>query len=247
MFRSMPTALLALPLILLGGGQVAIAQDAAAEGLTVVAPDELVDGASLGEWLARNWQWSVSLPESANPSFDPTGDWCGYGQFGAVFFLPASFTLEPPEDLTCVAPAGAHLYLTIGGSECSTVEPPPFFGRDEAELTACAAAYTDTILDIEVSLDGVPLENVGQYRAVSPLSTFLFPEDNVFGVPAGPAQFVADGYGLIIAPPAPGEYDMSVSARFEGDDAPFATTMTVIVAEPQVIEPDGQGAATPVA
>lgn len=238
-------------LIMLGGpGILATAQDATPEGgsLTILEPDELVGGASLGEWQARNWQWAVSLPEASNPNFDPTGDWCGYGQFGPVFFLPASYTEEPPSDLTCVVPAGTALLVSIGGSECSTVEPPPFFGRDEAELTACAAAFTDTIVSMEASIDGQPVADLERYRAVSPLSTFWFPEDNFFGVPGGVAQFVADGYSFIIAPPAPGEYEIAVATQFEGDDAPLAVTMTVVVQEPQVIEPEvSPEAATPVA
>ena len=31
-------------------------------------------------------------------------------------------------------------FVPLLGSECSTVEPPPFFGRDESELRRCATA-----------------------------------------------------------------------------------------------------------
>lgn len=243
--------LVALTLALLLGitGPV-IAQDATPDpgGLTILEPDEEYGGASLGEWVARNWQWSVSLPEATNPNFDPTGVTCGYGQSGPVFFLPSSYTPGPPSDLTCVVPAGTALLVPVGGAECSTVEPPPFFGRDEAELAACATASTDSIVSVEASIDGEPVTDLERYRAQSPLSTFWFPEDNFFGVPGGVANFVADGYAFIIAPPPPGEYSITAAGLFEGDEAPFSLTMTVVVQEPQVIEPEASPeAATPVA
>ena len=244
--RSVLLAVLALTL-LLGLTGPAIAQNAtpAVEGVTIYGPDELVGGASLGEWNARNWQWAVSMPEAVNPNFDSTGDTCGYGQSGPVFFLPASYGPDLTGDLTCVVPAGVALLVPVGGAECSTVEPPPFFGRDEAELAACAIAFNDGVIELEASINGQPVPDLEQYRAVSPLFTMLFPEDNFFGVPAGVALSVADGYQFIIAPPPPGEYEISVSVLFEDEDAPLAVTTTVIVQEPQIIEPEATPEASP--
>lgn len=66
-------------------------------------------------------------------------------------------------------------------------------------------------------------------------------------MPAGVANFVADGYACIIAPPIPGEYEITVSTQFEGDEAPLGVTMTVVVEEPQIIELEASPqAATPV-
>ena len=244
--RSVLLAVLALTLLLgLTGPAIAQESTPAVEGVTIYSPDELVGGASLGEWNARNWQWAVSMPEAVNPNFDSTGEACGYGQSGPVFFLPASYGPEVGEPITCVVPLGVSLFVGVAGSECSTVEPPPFFGRDEAELAACATAFTDGITEMEASIDGRPVPDLEQYRAVSPLFSMLFPEDNFFGVPAGVALSVADGYSFIIAPPPPGEYEISVSVLFEGEDAPLAITNRVIVQEPQVIELEATPEASP--
>jgi hypothetical protein len=249
-FRSRVVLLAALAFTLCAGltGPV-LAQEAtpASEEITIYGPDEMVGGATLGEWEARNWQWAVSMPESVNPNFDSTGESCGYGQSGPVFFLPASYGPEVNEPITCVVPHGVALFVGVAGSECSTVEPPPFFGRDEAELAACATAFTDEISEMEASIDGQPVPDLEQYRAVSPLFSMLFPEDNFFGVPAGVALSVADGYSFIIAPPPPGEYEISVSVLFEGEDAPLAITNRVIVQEPQIIEPVASPEASPMA
>ena len=106
----------------------------------VLPPDAEVDGLDLGVWSARSWQWFFSLPEEVNPFFDATGELCGYGQSGPVFFLAGSFVSV---ERSCVIPEGVHIFVPLIGSECSTVESPPFFGRDEDELRRCANEAVD--------------------------------------------------------------------------------------------------------
>jgi hypothetical protein len=231
----------------------AIAQQAtpgvAVDGVTVLEPDEAYAGVSRGEWDARSWQSAVSFPEAINPAFDSTGERCGYGQSGPVFIVPGAYTPEPI-DRTCVVAEGTALFIVLGGSECSTVEPPPFFGRNEAELRACAAAFTDTLTDVQVSINGEEVPNIEAYRTSSPLFTMTFPEDNFFGVPPGVALSVSDSYSILIAPPPPGEYEITASAAFEeeGELIEFGGTIRIIVQAPQVIEPEATPAGgTPVA
>ncbi len=215
-------------------------------GVTILAPDESYAGATRGEWDARSWQWVVTMPEAINPGFDTTGERCGYGQHGPVFFLPGAYVPESFER-TCVVPEGVALFIGIGGSECSTVEPPPFFGRDEQELRACAAAFTGTITDLSVTINGEEVPDLESYRTVSPLFTMIFPEDNFFGVPAGAASSVSDGYSIILAPLPPGEYEITGSTTFAEEDT-FESTTRVIVVSPQVLEPVASPeAGTPVA
>jgi hypothetical protein len=249
--RSRVLLLMALVLVpFLGLVGSASTQDAELD-VTIYGPDELVGGASLAEWDARNWQWAVSLPEEANPNFDPTGEWCGYGQHGPVFFLPAQYS-EPeadaePMDYHCVVPEGVALFVPVGGVGCTTVEPPPFFGRYEEELAACATEMANTITDMEVTINGQPVPDVEQYRHVTPLFNILFPVNNFYGVEPGVAQSVTDGYAFIIAPPPPGDYEIKASIMFEADDAVYDTTINLTVTAPQVIEPEASPVASPVA
>lgn len=241
-----------LSLLLVGTAAPATGQQTTPEGVeiagvTVLAPDESYGGATRGEWDARSWQWAVSMPEEINPAFDPTeGERCGYGQFGPVFIVPGAYTPDPITR-TCVVAEGTALFVTVGGSECSTVEPPPFFGRNEEELRACAAEFTDTITNLEVTINGEEVPDIESYRASSPLFTMTFPEDNFFGVPPGVALSVSDSYNFIIAPPPPGEYEIAASAAFdeEGELVEFGGAIRIIVQEPQVIEPAATPAATP--
>lgn len=213
--------------------------------VTILAPDESYAGRSRAEWDAQQWQWILSFPAEASPGVDTTGEKCGFGQSGPVFFLPGNFTGEPTE-ITCYVPQGMAIYVGMGGAGCTTVEPPPFFGRNEAELTECAIAATDALVEVTVTINGQEVPDVMSYRTVTPLFTLTFPEDNLLGVPAGVANSVADGYSIIVAPPDPGEYVITVTNRFEDPPQTFEGTIRVVVVEPQIVEPEATPVATPV-
>lgn len=220
-------------------------------GVTVLPPDASYAGAPRGEWDARSWQWIASIPGEINPGFDPTGERCGYGQHGPVFFLPGFYGPDISER-TCIVPEGAAIFVSAVAAECSTVEAPPAFGRDEAELRECAAKAMAAVTDVAITINGEEVPSVQQYRTTSPLFTLLLPEHNFFVAAPGAAQAVSDGYSVIIAPPAPGEYDVTVALTYEGYPEPFEATIHVVVVAPQVIGPSaspeaGAPAATPAA
>lgn len=218
-------------------------------GIEVFSPDEEVGGATYADWLARSWQWGVSMPEEANPNFDPTGAKCGYGQSGPVFFVPALYTApEPGQHQTCVVPTDTALYVTVASAECSTVEPPPFFGRTEAELAACAEASMDDYLEsFSFTVNGVAVDvpNLEDYRVTTSMFTMLFPEENFFGVLPGPAQSVASGYALILKPLPVGTYEFEFTAMFADAEEPWVVQQAIVVQEPNVVEPAASPVASP--
>jgi hypothetical protein len=200
----------------------------------ILSPDESWGGATRGEWLARAWQRVVSLPAGVE-ALPATGERCGYGQFGPVFFLRGSFDRS---EETCVVAEGTAVFVLVSGAECSTVEPPPFFGRDEEELAACAAAAVDETTEFQASLDGQDVADLEAYRATSPLFTLILPPNfGGAGAPAGVANSVAEAYCFIIAPPPPGQYEVAWSTRYGTDT--YGGMVTLIVEAPQVIEPGG--------
>ena len=79
-------------------------------GVDILAPDEPWAGLTRGEWDAQWWQWAVSMPEDINPNFDTTGERCGYGQSGPVFFLPSNFGGEAANDHVCRRRRQRHLH-----------------------------------------------------------------------------------------------------------------------------------------
>jgi len=191
--------------------------DALAENANpgVAPPHSHAYGQTYGGWSAEWWQWFLSIP-TATPHPGIGGD-CREGQAGNVFNLAADFTGSP--EVPCTIPTGKAVLFSMANIECSTVEPPPFFGANEEELRDCAACWADLIdvSSLQATLDGEALADLGSYRAASPLFTFAFPEDNIFGIPDGPGtgQAVSDGYWVLLNPLSAGEHTLSFSGQFE--------------------------------
>ena len=208
--------------------------------LEILPPDESWAGLTRGELDARWWQWwlSLALPD-VSPGLDAMGERCGYGQFGPVFFLPGNLNESSTGEFerTCVVAEGTAIYVAAAGGECSTIEPPPFFGRTEDELRACAEAWVDAaIVDVSANVNGRDID-LDSYRTSSPLFTLTYPEGNIYGQEPGVGDSVSDTYSFIIAPPPAGEHQITTSMRYAGEAEPFDLVYNLIVEAPQVIEP----------
>ena len=205
--------------------------------LEILPPDESWGGATRGEWEARSAQWWISMPEDVNPTSTPPAHDCGYGQSGPVFFL--QFGLGPEAaGFTCVVAEGTAIYVSALSVLCSTVEGfegGRFFGQSEDELRACTARELDESTDgnQQYRVDGQEVADLDTYRIASPLFTLTLPENNVLGVEPGVAQAVSESYSFIIAPPPPGEYQITFSTLASGYPE---GTVNVVVEAPRVIE-----------
>lgn len=176
----------------------------------ILPPHAHAFGKTLGEWTAAWWQWAISIPVTAHPLFDTAG--CDVGQSGKVWFLGGAFTgVATTRD--CTVPAGKAILFPIANVECSTVEPDPFHGGNEAELRACADAFQDTASGLSATIDDHEVQNLDQYRVQSPVFDFCAPADNVLFIP-GPVcgQSVSDGVWILLAPPSHGNHRI----HFEG-------------------------------
>jgi hypothetical protein len=197
------------------GSRVGLAQEATPETAgAVLLPDAEVAGLDLAEWSTRSWQWFFSLPQAVNPYFDESGESCGYGQSGPVFFLAGA---ERSLERLCVVPEGAYVFVPLLGSECSTVEPPPFFGRDEAQLRACArnaVAMAEGAFDMtamRLTVDGETIADLSPYRVATPRFALWLPDDNLLGSEQRVADSVADGYQVMLSPLGEGEHELVIS------------------------------------
>ncbi len=170
----------------------------------VLPPNSRAFGKTYGEWGAKWWQWVFSVPAPINPNLDPTGENCGQGQAGPVWFIAGNF--GGAFTRTCKVPPGKALFFPIlntafgaGVFDCEPTNPDVVC--DVNTLLAAAAATQDNPILLEVSVDGVPLQNLTAYRAHSSAFSITFPEDAVFGLPVGTfTPNVADGYWLLLAP-----------------------------------------------
>ena len=187
----------------------------------IVLPDGVVLGMTYGDWTAAWWQWGLAIPWSTHPYNDATGANCLVGQStGPVFFLVGG------TDVTrhCTIPAGKTLVFPIMNFECSTVEPPPFYGKDGQALRNCAAGFTNDVGEdtLEVTIDGKKVKNLEYFRAQSPVFDFSMPLNDNFlfvnNVTAGTA--VSDGYWVIVEPLHPGHHVIRLKATLVS--GPFA-------------------------
>lgn len=225
--------------VLLAAPTRTIAQEASpiaspAVEVVVLPPDATVGGLTLGEWSARSWQWFFSFPKAVNPLLDTTGERCGYGQSGPVFFLAGA---DAAVERKCTVPVGVTLFVPLAGSECSTAESPPFFGRDEAELTACAVDALNHvpatgIADMSLTVDGQSVGDLADYRVSTPLFSLVLPIGNLLGTELAAANAVADGYQVLLAPLPAGDHVLELA--IPGPDRLIVTTYRLSVVAPQL-------------
>ena len=109
----------------------------------------------------------------------------------------------------CTVPAGKALFLGVAGHECLSVNGD---GDTFAALRSCAKGGMDSLTEADVIVDGVHLTNLlPRYRFETPLFTFAYPADNIFGVPgSGTTKVVGDGIVVILAPLAAGRHTLDL-------------------------------------
>jgi hypothetical protein len=177
-------------------------------------------GLTYGQWSARWWQFALQ---------QTTLNICAPDKPGSrVTFLAGGSVLP-----SCTVPAGMAIMFPVFNVEWSVAEaqaqqmmtpgqscliPGPPNGTSDADLLACATAQANHALDVgvgaslEADVDGVTLQNLPNYRAVSPPFDFTAAVGNPFGVPAGPSHAVADGFWIILTPLSPGMHTVHFAA-----------------------------------
>jgi hypothetical protein len=180
-------------------------------------------------FFAATWQqYIMSIPASVNPTLDLTGANAPIGQSGPLYYLAGAGTTEPvTRDVTL--PRGKFLFFPLVNVECSTVEAPPFFGRNYVELSQCAGSFLAPSDVLSCVIDGVPVAGLQGYRAQSPLYRFSMPaQDNILGLPGVTHGLsVTDGYWLLLAPLSSGPHVIHFTALLTtGIGAGFSQNIT---------------------
>jgi hypothetical protein len=183
-------------------------------------------GQSLGGWIGAWWQHYLALPISENPL---AGNGSRCGAVGKVL-MPV---YGPGFDAECTVKPGTFVLLNVWSGECSNVEPPPFFGADEAQLRACVRTllFDDPPDEMSVSVDGRRVADVEDSRGLSSSFSVELPENNLLGVPATSAMSVAGGWAVLLRPLPPGTHELEV-CLLDPDVGPFngCSTTTLHVA-----------------
>lgn len=232
MFRKSPVVFMIAAVLVLGF----VSHDLAGDGLAKGNPNpkvlpihSVVNGKTYGEWAAAWWQWAFSIPADRSPLIDDSGDFCGEGQSGPVWFYASNFGWDAEK--YCTVPAGKKIFMPVymwifGESvwDCGATSDP-YVECDVETLRAMAAENVLAADVLEVSIDGVPLQSIADYRALSPEPfTITYPEGSVTGVDAGDYYpNVTDGFWLMLTPLTPGEH--TIRTYVYAPDTPYAGTI----------------------
>jgi len=171
---------------------------AASVNAAIVPPDQIFASKTYAEWTAASWIWTLEIPwDSHHPIRDQTGADALRNQSGQVWYIGFGATTSNAVTRSIRVPDDKALFVSLDGVECSTVEQPPFNGRDEAELRACVRSFDPAAPSCEI--DGEPVPSLERFEFISPLFDFNLPVNNGSGVHGGgPGQGVARGTSVMV-------------------------------------------------
>jgi hypothetical protein len=158
-------------------------------------------GTPYKDWIARWWNWDMSIPVSEHPRDAYSEEKCAINQKGPVWFLADQ--LGGREERTCTIPAGKAVLIPLLTGECDYGIPEV---KNDENLRRCAMAG-DEHGTIEAVVDGVKIKNLEQYRTQSGFFNITIPQDNIFQAPPGNFRAMADGFFVFLEPMPPGKHD----------------------------------------
>lgn len=174
------------------------------EVIAVYPADSKPYNMTYGEWTAKWWNWAYSMPETLNPMNDETGVNCANNQTGPVWFLAG--TSGGVVTRQCIIPSDKAILIPIINVVCDSVTDPAL--DTEAELRACAKADQDMVIGKEITVDGINVGNLDNYRFQSPLFNLTYPENNIAGVTPQTVKAVSDGFWVLLEPLSPGTHEI---------------------------------------
>ena len=211
--KLVPAALVAIALLTSSASSVA-----RHDSPRIIPPDGHFHGLTYGEWQVKYNQWVYGVSSADNATLLGNEDTLAVGQPKHLWFLSNT---SPVVDRHFVVPKGKALWLTIFGVEWDNflcAEPDTHY--TVAELRDITKSIVDSMTDIEVTIDGVPVDNIMAYRSITPEFSLNLPDHNVlldvFGCTDalagtyGPA--VGDARALILKPLPVGDHSVHIAA-----------------------------------
>jgi hypothetical protein len=177
---------------------------------------------------AQWWQWVTSIPPADNPVLDTTGEKCQAGDMGDIFFLVGTFGGSAERE--CTISEGQEILVPIiniicfdkpGGLEIPGVFSPPK-GRPGNNCQEQAVSFIDQASNLELTIDGVSIENLQDFRILSNPFPIKLPEDNILGLPSGNYISISDGYWVVVESLPAGEHTI----HFAGQVGDFTSDVT---------------------
>lgn len=200
----------------------------------VLPPDAKFAGMTYGEWGGAWWRWAVSFPvdPAQNPVMDTDGSLCHLGDMGNIWFLAGNFGGVSVRE--CTIPAGKTLLFPILNTfwvNIPELGDNPWSEEQRAFARQFIAPFIDNAFNLSCSIDGVGVQNLGDYRFQTPDDAeylVTMPENNVFGIAPGTyGPTIDDGIYLIVAPLPPGSHTIHITSASAGSVlGPFSLDVT---------------------
>jgi hypothetical protein len=175
---------------------------------------------------ARWWQWVLSIPTEDNPLLDTTGEKCQEGDMGDVFFLVGSTGGSVERE--CTISEGQDILFPIINIFCFD-KPGGLFSPgvfDQPKGPGSCQEQAESVIDqasnLEVTIDGVSVENLQDFRVLSNPFPVKLPEDNILGLPSGTYIGISDGYWVLVESLPEGEHTI----HFAGQVGDFTVDVT---------------------
>ena len=181
-------------------------------------PQSHPHGFSLETWSENWWRWVLSIPSAQNPFLSVTSD-CSAGQGGPVFYVPPFPVGSKNLTRSCVVEQGKAVAITLSSVLNDYPCPDPTFQPAPGQslfdfLLAGAVAGNGDIAQIDVTLDGEPLNDILTYHFASHDLMFfkgdLSLQSTVDACITGAFQpAVVDSYFILLEPLRPGHHTIT--------------------------------------
>ncbi|MBV9176460.1 MAG: hypothetical protein JO297_05430 [Nitrososphaeraceae archaeon] len=175
-------------------------------------------GSSYSDWCIRWIKWLLEQPRESNPAIDTSGENCAQNQHGPVWFLAGTFGGSATRK--CNIPLGKAILFPIIEKECSFAEDNDL--KIETDLISRTTKFMNSVTHLELSIDGITLQNLNKYRVQTPVFDLMFPRNNVYGVKEGKTRSTCNGFWIFLGPPTVGDHKI----YFRGADRDFNTEVT---------------------
>jgi hypothetical protein len=172
-------------------------------------------GFGMDTWAENWWRWELSIPADQNPLFTADFD-CSTAQSGPVFFIPPVAVGSQNLVRSCTVEHGKALAFSLSTVLNDFPCPDPTFHPAPGQslfdfLLAGAMAGNADVAEIDLTLDGVPLNDVLDYHFQSKDLMFfkgdLSLQPNLDSCITGGFQPAAvDAFFVLFKPLSPGHH-----------------------------------------
>ncbi len=189
-----------------------------AERAMPLEPGFALDGHSSAELSASWWKWAMSSPNDINPVRDITGEHCGVGQKGNVWFLAGGFGSSKIKR-NCTIPAGKSIFFPIVNMIYYPSNENNGYSCDEAKENA--AVNNDKAIELFTEIDGISVKNPKSFRAKTEKCFDVFELVPRKYQPYNAYPSASDGYWIGLKPLAKGKHTLKFGGRYNSTSSAY--------------------------